>query len=113
MKETLQTNVSQSVTAVHNTINTAARILAITQSIPTTMPLEMVKSSIAMTGAVKRMPLTAEENVFQMLLVCHLDTVQHQVVMESLKSVAKAKIAVTMDKHTSNTSLQLILSAVF
>ena len=112
MKEMLQTNVSLNVTAVLITINIVARTLATIQLTHTTLQLEMVKTSNAMTGAALKMPHIVEENVFQMLLVCLLDMVVHQEVM-ALKCVVKDKIAVMMDKLTSNTSLPLILSAVF
>ena len=112
MGEMLQTNVSLNVNAVLITINTVARTLATIQLTQPTMPPEMVKSSIAMTGAALKMPHIVEENVFQMLLVCLLDMVVHQEVM-ALKCVVKDKIAVMKDKLTSNTSLPLILSAVF
>ena len=73
----------------------------------------MVKSSIAMTGAAKKMLHIVEENVFPMLQVCHSDMGHLQVVMESLKFVVKVKNAVMMVKLILNTSLPLIHSAVF
>ena len=73
----------------------------------------MVKSSIAMTGAAKKMLHIVEENVFPMLQVCHSDMGHLQVGMESQKFVVKVKNAAMMVKLILNTSLPLIHSAVF
>ena len=90
-------------TAVLLTVYTAAQIHLTTHLAPTTTPLEMVKSSTAMTGAAKKTKQDVMDNVFLMKLECQLDT-DPLLPLMALRYVVRDKTAVMLGKPTSNIS---------
>ena len=111
VKETTQTNALENVIAALLTSYTAALTHLITHPMITTTPLEKVKSSTAMTGAAQKIQPIVMENVFLMLLECHLDSDLQPLLMDP-RSAVRDKTAAMLGKPTSSTYPKVCHTAV-